>query len=251
MESVFQNYIALWQYYIALWATLTAGALVLIALKGRDMGLIGGDYRRFLFMPWKVATFIVAGASMTLAAPYSGDPTWDYVDGSVMSLLTYLTAPWSVGVVFRYFRGYFRRYFRYFGGLFKGRFAGTTLGTTPMATPTYDPPGPAALYVAFCLALFSASWFYDIYILMRDGVYPPAWFSNLLISSTLYGAAGLFWSLDGEGGYTFTFQRARWFHGEYGGEFKRVWPVAVPFMGFATYTVLWFLWDDIKEFLGV
>ena len=51
-------------------------------------------------------------------------------------------------------------------------------------------------YIAACLWLFSASWSYDLYIVMRDGIYPPTWESNLYLSSVLYLLAGLFWNLD-------------------------------------------------------
>ena len=42
-------------------------------------------------------TFVVATAGITLIAPYSGDPTWDYVDSVFMSVLAFATAPWVVG----------------------------------------------------------------------------------------------------------------------------------------------------------
>ena len=212
-------------YYLGVWLTLVAVAVLVVAFKGRSMGLLDRRHLRFLMEPWRALTFLVAGGSMTLAAPYSGDPTWDYVDGGAMSLLTYFTATWSVGTIYRFAKGW---------------------------------SSMAALYVAFCLALFSASWFYDGYILFRDGIYPPAWSSNLLISSTLYVGAGLFWSLDWRGdegagkigGATFVFQKRRWYEEAESGGFGRFFWVALLFIGFGAYTILWFVWDELKVMLG-
>jgi len=39
---------------------------------------------------------------------------------------------------------------------------------------------------SLCVWLFSASWFYDLYIVLRDGSYSPYWLPNLFLSSILY-----------------------------------------------------------------
>jgi hypothetical protein len=80
-----------------------------------------------------------------------------------MSVLAFATAPWAVGALYRTFR----------------RRAPWTHG-----------------YIAACLWLFSASWFYDAYIWLRDGEYSPFWLTNLLLSSILYLSAGLLWNLE-------------------------------------------------------
>jgi hypothetical protein len=80
-----------------------------------------------------------------------------------MSLLTYLSAPWAVGTLARTLR---RR-----ATFWQG-------------------------YLAVWVWLFSASWSYDLYILIRDGAYPPSWLANGCASSILYSLAGLLWSLD-------------------------------------------------------
>ncbi len=126
--------------------------------------------------------FAIAFAGFFLVAPHSGDPTWDQVDASFMSLLAFATAPWSVGVLWRALRG-------------------------------LVPRGLA--WVAACVWGFSASWSYDLYILLRDGFYPGAWWSNAIASSVLYAAAGLLWSLDARdasrgGGATFAFLEPEW-----------------------------------------
>ena len=51
-------------------------------------------------------------------------------------------------------------------------------------------------YVAVCIWMFSASWSYDLYLLLRDGYYPVTWQSNIFASSILYVCAGLTWNLE-------------------------------------------------------
>ena len=53
---------------------------------------------------WKLITFIIAFISFNLIGPFSGDPTWDLYTSSAMSLLTYLSAPWSVGIFYKFLK---------------------------------------------------------------------------------------------------------------------------------------------------
>jgi len=174
------------------------------------------DYFKFLFKPWKTVTFLIAATGITIAAPYSGDPTWDYFDSIVMSVLVFLSAPWTVGIIYRSF---------------------------------IKKSSWTDVYVAICLMLFSASWFYDGYIFWRDGVYPVTWWSNLLISSALYIAAGLLWNLDWESdrGTTFAFQWEDWYFHHSEAAFKKIIWITIPFMLFAAYSVLWFVWKNLKQ----
>lgn len=120
-------------------------------------------YRRFLFIPWKLLVFIPAFLFVTFAGRFTDDETWDVMSGGGMSLLTFLTAPWVLGLFYQTLKGW--RPKRY-------------------------------MVVAFALCLFSSSWFYDIYLLWRDGEYTSRWFGNLLLSPTIYVAAGLLWNLE-------------------------------------------------------
>jgi hypothetical protein len=195
--------------YIISWSTSLVIAILLLIRKGHLMDRLA-DYRAFLSEPWKLATFIIAAAGITLAAPYTGDPTWDYPDSIVMSALTFLSAPWAVGALYRSFR------------------AGS---------------GWADVYIALCLMLFSSSWFYDSYLLLRDGVYPATWLPNLIISPCLYIAGGLFWNLEhlpGRGGM-FSFQREAWYRETSRSSFRKLIWIAIPLMAFAVYGVAWFV----------
>ena len=149
--------------YIAAWTAACVGAAALCLTGRAAFGPVRREYLTFLFVPWKLWTFAVAAGGLTVMAPYTGDPTWDYVDSLFMSVTTFLSAPWAAGVIYRALRG-------------------------PLKFGT--------LYVAVCTWLFSASWSYDLYIFLRDGVYPATWWANLCASSVLYLSAGLFWNLE-------------------------------------------------------
>jgi hypothetical protein len=91
--------------------------------------------------------------------------------------------------------------------------------------------------------MFSVSWSYDLYILLRDGYYPPTWPPNIVLSSILYLAAGLLWNLQWhEGrGVVFGFMADRWPDPARDCEFRRVVWLALPFMVLATLMIAPFL----------
>lgn len=172
MEPYFKIYIAGWVF----------ACVIALALYLREPGnfvVSSRQYWRFLAEPWKLTAFAAGGLLITLVAPYTGDPTWDHVDGAFMSILCFTTAPWVVGVLYRLMRG---------------------------------KAGWAESYVAVCAWLFSASWSYDIYLVWRDGAYPATWLPNLFASSLIYLCAGLFWNLEWQPdrGVVFSFMRATW-----------------------------------------
>ena len=147
--------------YTATWVAACLVAGYLMARHHATLELFHARYRRFLLQDWKVLSFVVASTGLTLVAPYADDTTWNYVDALVMCALTFATAPWAVGTLYRALK----RRTAWVNG-----------------------------YVAVCIWLFSASWFYDLYIVLRDGAYSPYWLPNLFLSSLLYLTAGLLWS---------------------------------------------------------
>jgi hypothetical protein len=131
-----------------------------------------------------------------------------------MSVLTFLTAPWAVGVLVKTLRRQL--------------------------------PAHQAL-VAACVWFFSTSWSYDGYLLVRDGTYPVTWLVNLLASSVLYVSGGLFWSLDwrSDRGVLFAFVEADWPQAPSGPVFNRIlWP-ALTFMVLVALMLLPFLWPQL------
>ncbi|HLY54216.1 MAG TPA: hypothetical protein VKS60_01585, partial [Stellaceae bacterium] len=144
--------------YVASWVSFCLVAGFILFLDRRRLWPEWRAYSAFLLVPWKLALFVPASLFVTFAGRYTNDETWDVVTGSGMSILTFLTAPWSVGLIYQVLTG--RRPVRY-------------------------------LIVAGALLLFSSSWFYDGYLLWRDGVYTPRWWGNLILSPVIYSAAGL------------------------------------------------------------
>ncbi|NKB35998.1 MAG: hypothetical protein GKR93_02350 [Gammaproteobacteria bacterium] len=134
-----------------------------------------------------------------ILAPYTGDPTWDYYDATFMSTLTYLTAPWAIGTLFRFIRKQEKL---------------------------------KIAYIALCCWMFSASWSYDIYLVFRDGFYPITWFSNIFASSVLYVSAGLFWNLEYKAGrgVIFGFMESSWPAIDGSASFNKIVLYALPFM---------------------
>ncbi len=166
--------------YTILWIMACSVALFLMVKQRHSLELFQSGYRAFILQPWKLVTFLIATFVFVVMAPYTGDPTWDYFDAGYMSVLTYLTAPWAVGILYRTFR-------------FKTEWP--------------------KLYIAICLWFFTASWSYDLYIYLRDGFYPETWLPNIFASSFLYLSAGLMWNLEWyeQDGVTFGFLHSEWF----------------------------------------
>ncbi len=155
---------------------------------------------------------MMAMMGITLAAPYSGDPTWDYFDSIVISILVYLFSPWAVGTLYLFIN----------------------------KKTSYK-----NLFIAIVMLLFSSSWFYDGYILIRDGNYPATWLQNLIISPTFFIAAGMFWNLEylPGSGVKFSFQLENWYNRQISTNFRKIFWIALPFALFTLYAVLWFIWE--------
>lgn len=165
--------------YMALWGLACLAALVFMFHTRHSLELFQRSYWVGLLQGWKVATFLVAATGMTVMAPYTGDPTWDYFDAAYMSLLSFTTAPWAISTLYLALRG--RR---------------------PVVNA----------YIAACVWMFSASWSYDLYMVFKFGDYPFTWLPNIFASSVLYICAGLMWNLEVvEGrGVIFGFMDSNW-----------------------------------------
>lgn len=194
--------------YTAGWMVCVVLALTHLWIKRRGYAAAYRGYAAFLFAPWKMATFIIATIGITIVAPYTGDPTWDYIDAPMMALLTFPTAPWVMGVLYR------------------GR-----------RTPA------AHLLVAGTLWMLAASWCYDGYQLLLHGFYPITWFTNIFVSSVLYISAGLMWNLDIRPvrGATFAFLEPEWLLPPAPGTSAKVLLWASPFMVLAAWSIIYFL----------
>jgi len=195
--------------YIICWTIACFAALFLFIRERESIGLARAEYWRFVFKPWRLMTFAIACSSMIIIAPHTGDPTWDYFDAFFMSTFTYFTSPWAIGALYN-------------AGKRKLKLSHS--------------------FIAVCVWMFSASWSYDIYLVLRDGGYPMTWSSNIFASSVLYVSAGLFWSLDwikGRG-VTFAFMENDWPCSISESPFSRVLWYALPFMALVSFLILYF-----------
>ena len=196
--------------YLASYSLACVVALILMVRERNNLTLFQPGYRQFLQSRWKLVTFAIASLTMTIMAPYTGDPTWDYVDAVFMSVLTFLTAPWAVGTLF--------------------------LALRRQAKPVH-------VYIAVCVWMFSASWAYDVYNLLKYGYYPITWVPNILASSILYMTAGMMWSLQKKKGrgVIFGFMEPGWPNPDYDLGFRQVFWFALPLMILVAAMILPFL----------
>jgi hypothetical protein len=127
-----------------------------------------------------------------------------------MSVLTFATAPWAVGILYLAIRRKVEI---------------------------------LQVYVAICIWMFSASWSYDLYLVLRDGAYPITWLPNIFASSVLYVSSGLLWNLEWkeERGVVFGFMEPGWPEVTDTRMFRRIMWFALPFMVLAAAMIAAFL----------
>ena len=207
--------------YIALWTLFCLVAVLILAWDRKRLLPEWREYRRFLCVPWKVCLFVPAFFFVTFAGRLTDDETWDWVTGSGMAILTFLTAPWVVGLIYQVFVG--RRPVRY-------------------------------LIVALALLLFSSSWFYDGYLLWRDGAYTGRWLGNLVLSPFIYMAAGLLWNLEAkprvgfhdDSGFQLSFVREDWPSPPVDTRFGPILFVSIPLILIAAFVLVAFVnWQGL------
>jgi hypothetical protein len=196
--------------YIAFWAAFCLMALAIVVRDRKPLCAEWRDYFRFVSVPWKLTIFVPAFVFVTFAGHFTDDETWDVVTGSGMSILTFLTAPWAVGLFYQVLVR--RRSLRY-------------------------------LIVSAALCLFSSSWFYDGYLLWRDGSYTQRWLGNLLLSPIIYLAAGLLWNLEAKarGGFTLSLLRSDWPNPPVDRSFRPLLLISIPLILIAAFVLVAFV----------
>lgn len=202
--------------YIAAWASFCSLAVLILARDRKRLLAEWRDYWDFLCVPWKLWLFAPALLFVSFGGHFTDDETWDIGTGAGMSILTFLTAPWSVGLVYQVFKG--RRPVRY-------------------------------LVVAIASMLFSSSWFYDGYLLWRNGAYTPRWAGNLMLSPFIYLAAGMLWNLEAkdggdfrdQGDYRLSFVRADWPKRPVDTRFEPLMIASIPWIVIAAFVLVAFV----------
>lgn len=164
------------RYFVTWVAFLVLAALVAF----RTVRLNWRAELAFLTVRWKLMVFVPAILFTTFAGRFTDDETWDVVCGGGMALLTFLTSGWVVGTLYKVARR--------------------------------ERPLAHAL-VAIALLFFSTAWFYDGYLLWRDGAYTVRWLGNLKLSPFAYLSAGVLLNVEAREGAmwpSFAFTRADW-----------------------------------------
>lgn len=204
-SSMLIKNLTLWEvFYLTSWMTYSFISLFILYKNRKDEVLLSKKYFLFLTKPWKLTTFLISGTFITAIGPYTNDPTWDPWNGAIMSILTFCTAPWAVASIYKIFRREL---------------------------------SPVSLIPVSGLWLLSASWSYDLYLVLRDGFYPETWVSNMIVSSVIYASAGLLWNLDYNVsmGTHFSFSKLKWPEASEGAVFAKLLWIAIPFMLLAFY----------------
>lgn len=168
------------------------GFCITVAWRARStLSLLDREYASFLKTPWRLASATLGTLCFVALSRYASDPYWDAVVGIFMPVVTYLTAPWVVGILYR-------------------------------ATRRKDRDW---LPLALCLWLFSTSWSYDLYNFIKMGSYPRTWTDNLIASNVLYASGGLLWNftVDSSGRATLSFLHEPWPQAPRHGEVRGVW----------------------------
>ena len=202
--------------YLATWVAFCLIAVCILVWDRKRLLPEWREYWRFLCVPWKLWLFMPALLFVSFAGRFTNDETWDVVTGSGMAILTFLTAPWSIGLIYQVLVG--QRPLRY-------------------------------LIVAIALLLFSSSWFYDGYLLWRDGAYTSRWAGNLMLSPFIYVAAGMSWNLEAKenrgfldgGGFRLSFVRADWPSRPVDTGFGPLVLVSIPFIVIAAFVLVAFV----------
>lgn len=186
-------------YYTISWIVFCLAASFFLVRDRTEYDLVQRHYWIFILKPWKIVTFLIATFSLIFIAPYTGDPTWDAWDAGFMSVLTFATAPWAIGTLYRIITG---------------------------KVPVHQSVVLSGVW------MFTVSWSYDLYILIRDGHYPAMWLSNIGASSLLYFLAGMLWNLDWnpEKGVTLAFREVGWPKATHVRTFGKIAWFAVPVM---------------------
>lgn len=123
-----------------------------------------------LFRPWKLITFSMALGFYIWGAFFYRLPTWDVPVSIIMSLLTYIFAPWVVKTLLYLYEDRPKQW-------------------------------KSKLFVCLLVTYICASGSYELYhMTIGIGYHPPTYWQNLYYSTLLFLAAGLFWKFEGTAG---------------------------------------------------
>ena len=124
-------------------------------------------YSKELMRPWKLLTFAFALSYYIWGAYHYKCPTWDVPVSIIMSVLTYIFAPWVVKSAYYLIQKRPKHWIR-------------------------------GLFICAGVLYACASGSYELYNWWNLGYWPPpTYWVNLYYSSLIFFAAGMFWRFEG------------------------------------------------------
>ncbi len=178
--------------YLFSWLTIVFLSIILSIIRRDKLLIFSAKYFEFIFIKWKITIFLLALVLLSSVGLLWFDPTWDLGISIWMATLTYITAPYSVWVFYRFFSSIDKNLIE--------------------------------LYIALILTFLSASWFYDWYnYFYLLWFYPITWVSNIFYSIPIYLLWWLVWNLNYNNklGVYFSFYDKDWF---WSPQFKSITP---------------------------
>lgn len=204
------------KYYITSWVILTLIWIFLLIKNHKEIILFHKDYFSFLLVRWKIVTFLLATSLLSLISTFGFDPSWDIPETIIMWSLTYLTAPYVIWIIYRFFR-----------------FRNIKI---------------SELYISVIILIFTSSWFYDAYAtIFLLGFYPPMFLANLWLSPFFYVLAGMLWSLDykDKKWIIFAYTETNWLDYKWTNWwFKKIFLYTIPIMLFMIVVFGWFVVEN-------
>lgn len=125
------------------------------------------EYLLELLRPWKLVSLSIGMGYYIWGAIHYGCPTWDIPVSVIMSILTYIFAPWTVSSIYY---------------LLSNRPPKWFLGVS----------------ICMCVIYACASGSYELYNYWHLGYWPPpTYWVNLYYSSLMFFGAGMVWKFQG------------------------------------------------------
>jgi len=205
------------KFYIISRIILSIIWIILLIKNRKNIILFKKDYVLFLCQKWKIIIFLWATTFLSYISTLWFDPSWDIPETIIMSIMTFYFSPYSVWIIYRYFKWFHN--------------------------------SKTELYIAIILLFFTSCWFYDAYAtLFLLWHYPPMAFSNIWLSPFFYTFAGMLWSLDysKEKWVVFVYALEEWISFKWEKNiFPKIFIWTLPMIGFMLFIFLYFIWINL------
>lgn len=166
-------------------------------------------YFQFIFIKWKLISFILATVLISSVSKFAHDPTWDIGVSVLMSILTYLTSPFAVKSIY--------------DGIITKKIT-------------------QSLVVSFIFIYLSSVGSYDFYNYVLYGFIPESNIENVFISVPIYLLAGIFWNLEtGNNGKILSLKNKDWPSGGKILIYSKAWWLSIFLSGLVFLSFVYFI----------